>query len=68
MRFIRSPWFSFACAAALAVAAFLLPDAWEWLLGLAGTAAFWGLIETFTVVFGSDGSSGEARFDTRNKD
>jgi len=42
---IRSPWFATSIAVLLAVTGLLLPGERMWLFGMAGTAAFWGLID-----------------------
>ena len=44
-RAIQSTWFPFACTAVFAALALAFPAERGWLLGLAGTAAFWGVVD-----------------------
>jgi hypothetical protein len=66
-RTIQSPWFPFGAAALFAGLALALEAERMWLLGLAGTAAFWGCVDWVGGTFGSGEVHREARVDTTNK-
>jgi len=66
-RVIQSTWFPFAAAALFAGFGLAYETQRMWLLGLAGTAAFWGCVDWLNGAFGSGEEHREARFDTANK-
>ncbi|WP_340317910.1 hypothetical protein [Rhizorhabdus argentea] len=45
LSFVRSPWFAIIAVSLLVLLGLLLPSERLWLFGLAGAAAFWGLID-----------------------
>jgi hypothetical protein len=51
---VRSPWFSVALAVLFAVLAVFIEGHRLELLGLAGTAAFWSIVEFVNRVFDGD--------------
>jgi len=66
-RTIQSVWFLFVVATLLAGLGIFFEAERMWLLGLAGTAAFWGCVDWISSTFGSGKEHQEARFDTTNK-
>ena len=65
-RTLQSTWFPFVLAALCMILPIALRDERSWLLGLAGTAIFWGIVDLVSGVFGEE-EQAEGRFDTAGR-